>query len=299
MLALDDLHAADAPSLLLLRFIARELGSMRVLVLGACRDVDPLPVPALADMLADVGRDPVTRRLELSGLSATEVADYVARVAGEIASPELAAELHEQTEGNPLFVGEIVRLLSVEGRRAIPESVREVIARRLTHLSEACYGVLLWASVIGREFALDALERVSGVAEDDLIDLLDEAIAARVVSDVPGAPGHARFAQVQIRDRLYDGLGGARHAAAVEPAGLVEALEPVLWEGLLAPPAAGGYRFAHAVMRQVLYDDQPAALARAAPCALRGRPCRAARARARPARGRGRPPRGDGRPRRA
>ena len=69
VLVLDDLHAADTPSLLLLRFVARELGAMRVLVLGACRNVDPLPGRPLAEMLADVGREPVTRRLELGGLS--------------------------------------------------------------------------------------------------------------------------------------------------------------------------------------------------------------------------------------
>jgi DNA-binding SARP family transcriptional activator len=210
VLALDDLHAADAPSLLLLRFVARELGSTRMLVLGACRNVDPLPGRPLADMLAEIGREPVTRRLELGGLSEPELAEFVASTASEVDAPGLAAELHEQTEGNPLFAGEIVRLLSVEGRRAIPDSVRDVIARRLTHLSEPCREVLVLASVIGREFALDALARVSGVADEALLELLDEAIAARVVTDVPEAYGRARFAHVLIRDTLYDGLGGAR-----------------------------------------------------------------------------------------
>jgi DNA-binding SARP family transcriptional activator len=210
VLALDDLHAADEPSLLLLRFVARELSSTRVLVLGACRNVDPLPGRALAEMLAGVGREPVTRRLELSGLSEPELAELIAATASEVDAPGLAAELHEQTEGNPLFAGEIVRLLSVEGRRVIPDSVRDVIARRLTHLSEPCRSVLVLASVLGREFAIDALARISDVAEGDLLDLLDEAIAARVVSDVPGTSDHARFAHVLIRDTLYDGLGGAR-----------------------------------------------------------------------------------------
>ena len=220
VLALDDLHAADASSLLLLRFVARELGSMRVLVLGACRNVDPLPGRPLAETLAEVGREPLTRRFELGGLSAGELAEYVEETAGEIASPRLVARLHEQTEGNPLFAGEIVRLLEVEGRHSIPDSVREVIARRVTYLTEACRALLARAAVIGREFTLDALERVSGVGEDAVLDLLDEAIAARVVSDVPGSPGHARFAHVLIRDTLYDGLGAARrvrlHRHAVE-----------------------------------------------------------------------------------
>jgi len=217
MLVLDDLHAADAPSLLLLRFVARELGSTRILILVACRDVDPVPAPALADMLAQVVREPVTRRLELSGLSEPELADYVALETG---AAVVAPALHEQTGGNPLFAGEIARLLAIEGRHAIPQSVRDVIARRLTHLSRQCSETLVLASVLGREFALDVLGGLSGVSEDQLLDLLDEAIAARVVSDVPAAPGRARFAHVLIRDTLYEGLGAARrvrlHRRAVD-----------------------------------------------------------------------------------
>ena len=139
-LVLDDLHAADMPSLLLLQFLARELGSMRILVLGAYRDVDPIPGEPLTEMLANVVSEPVTRRLRLRGLSERAVAEYIERTASDIASPSLVGALHEETEGNPLFVGEIVRLLAVEGGRsesaaefrvAIPESIREVIGRRL------------------------------------------------------------------------------------------------------------------------------------------------------------------------
>ena len=215
VLVLDDLHAADPPSLVLLRFLARELGSTHLLVLGALRDVDPVPGQPLAEMLVEVAREPGSRRLSLGGLSEREVMEYVERTAPTIASPELAAALHEETEGNPLFVGETVRLLSLEGirpdsagdlRLAIPQNVRDVIARRLTHLSEECNRVLLLASVLGREFALDALARMGGLSVDELLDQLDEAIAARVVSDVPGGPGRLRFSHVLIRDTLYDGL---------------------------------------------------------------------------------------------
>jgi tetratricopeptide (TPR) repeat protein len=218
VLFLDDLHAADAPSLLLLQFLARELGSMRMLLLAAFRDVDPIPGKPLNTMLAEVAREPVTRRLSLEGLSEQDVGQYVELTASEIASAELIAALHEETEGNPLFVGETVRLLALEGladrstgaRIAIPQSVRDVIARRLTHLSEECNRVLVLASVLGREFALAALAGVSEVSGDELLELLDEAMSARLVSDVPGGPGRLRFAHVLIRDTLYEGLTTAR-----------------------------------------------------------------------------------------
>src|SRR5919201_617242 len=178
VLVLDDFHAADAPSLLLLRFLARELGSARILLLAAYRDVDPIPGRPLTETLAEVAREPVTRRLSLAGLSEREVAQYVELTASQLASTPLVAAVHQETEGNPLFVGEIVRLLAVEGvgsestaeaHLAIPQSVRDVIARRLTHLPDECNRLLVLAAVIGREFALDALARLGGVSEDGLL----------------------------------------------------------------------------------------------------------------------------------
>jgi DNA-binding SARP family transcriptional activator len=225
LLFLDDLHAADAPSLLLLQFLAREIGSNRMLVLGAFRDVDPTPTQALASMLVEVARESSTTRLSMSGLSQADIAEYLKQTASELASTELTAALHSETEGNPLFVGETVRLLALEGiaiddRIAIPQSIRDVISRRLAHLTEECNRVLVLAAVLGREFALAGLARLSGVPENQLLETLDEAMAARVVSDVPGAPGRLRFAHVLIRDTLYEGLTTARrvrmHRLAVE-----------------------------------------------------------------------------------
>ena len=238
VLVLDDLHAADAPSLLLLQFLARELGSTRVLLLGAYRDVDPIPGQPLTGMLGEVAREPITRRIVLGGLAAREVAEYVELAASEIASRELVATVHEETEGNPLFVGEIVRLLSAEGvrsgvggegRLAVPRSVRDVIARRLTHLSEECNRVLLLASVMGREFALDTLAHLANVSVDGLLETLDEAMVARVLSEDPGGPGRIRFAHVLIRDTLYDGLTTARRVVLHRRAGT--ALEALYGDG--------------------------------------------------------------------
>jgi tetratricopeptide (TPR) repeat protein len=236
VLVLDDLHAADAPSLLLLRFLARELASARMLVLGAYRDVDPRPSEQLTELLAEVAREPITRRLPVAGLSEREVAEYVERTAPDSAPPGLAETLYEETEGNPLFVGEIVRLSSAEGAHsgdlAIPQSIRDVIARRLTYLPEACNRVLVLASVLGREFTIDALARLAGVADDQLLDTLDEPMAARVVSDIPGESGRLGFEHALIRETLYDELTGARRVQLHR--GALEALEALY--GAEAPP---------------------------------------------------------------
>jgi hypothetical protein len=127
--------------------------------------------------------------------------------------------VYARTEGNPLFVTETTRLLVVEGLSgdahsprefAIPRTVQDVIARRLAHLSQECNRLLVLASVLGREFAIDMLARLAGVSQDQLLEVLDEALVARVLVGVPGLSGRIRFAHVLIRDAVYEGLTATR-----------------------------------------------------------------------------------------
>jgi predicted ATPase len=272
VLVLDDLHAADEPSLLLLQFLARELGESRLLVVGAYRNVDPNPADPLTTALTELARDPVTRSLALAGLGEHDVRRFIEVTSGQSPTDQLVAAIHEETEGNQLFVGEIVRLLATKGsltdakvpRLAIPQSVRDVIARRLRHLSEQCNRVLVLASVLGREFALEALARVAGLSDDELLDTLDEAMAAGVVSDVPGSPGHLRFAHVLIRDTLYEGLTTARRVRLHRLA--IAALEPLYGEepgphlAELAYHCTAGSDFAKSLRYARLAGDRALAL---------------------------------------
>jgi tetratricopeptide (TPR) repeat protein len=234
VLVLDDLHAADEPSLLMLRFVAGELGDSRILLVGTYRDVDPTVRDPLAATLAELAREPVTRRIDLHGLAPPDVARYIELNAGTSPSDELVAAIHSETEGNPLFVGEVVRLLASEGRLTnvdagalwafgIPQGVREVIGRRIGRLSPESTRVLTLAAVLGREFGLDGLERLSEVSSDELLDILDEAVAARLLTSVPGAPARLRFAHALIRETLYDQLTTVRRGQLHRRAG--EALE--------------------------------------------------------------------------
>jgi DNA-binding CsgD family transcriptional regulator len=222
LLVLDDLHWADAPSLALLRFVGRELEDASLLVVGVYRHTEVDRGHPLLGTLADLTRGQRRRRLLLGGLDQREVASFVALVAGVAPSSALATAVHWRTDGNPFFVSEVVRLLASEGRldhtetdrtvltARLPEGVEVVVAERLGRLSDDCRRVLEVAAVLGRDFELRALHPVSGLASDRLLELLEEAEAARVVAAGPGGLGRWRFAHALVREVLYASLPAAR-----------------------------------------------------------------------------------------
>jgi DNA-binding CsgD family transcriptional regulator len=222
LLVLDDLHWADAPSLALLRFVARELEHSGPLVLGVYRHTEADQGHPLLATLADLTRGRHHRRLLLGGLDQREVASFVAAVAGVAPSAELAAALHRETDGNPFFVTEVVRLLASQGRLhhivagrsvpavGLPEGVKAVVAQRLGRLSDDCRRVLEVAAVLGRDFGLRVLQPASGLDPGRLLELLEEAETARIVGAVPGRLGRWRFAHALVREVLYEGLPAAR-----------------------------------------------------------------------------------------
>jgi DNA-binding CsgD family transcriptional regulator len=118
-----------------------------------------------------------------------EVASFVAAVAGVEPSAELAAALHRETDGNPFFVTEVVRLLASQGRLdhpetgspvladGLPEGVRAVVAQRLGRLSDDCRRLLEVAAVLGRDFGLRVLQPASGLDPGRLLQVLEEAAA--------------------------------------------------------------------------------------------------------------------------
>jgi DNA-binding SARP family transcriptional activator len=232
VLVLDDLHVADAPSLLMLQFVAGEIADARVTLLAIYRDPDPDRGEHEDARLPELARA-ASLRIALGGLAEMDVASYVRSTSAVEPPTSVVEAIFRETEGNPLFVGEVVRLLAAEGlldrprhpswHLNVPRGVRDVIGRRLRHVSPECIDVLTLASVLGREFGLDALERLSGRPAQELLDVLDQAVAARVVTDVPGTTGRLRFAHALIRDTLYDSLTRARRVALHRRAG--EALE--------------------------------------------------------------------------
>ncbi|MGH2784633.1 MAG: protein kinase domain-containing protein [Actinomycetota bacterium] len=220
VVVLDDLHWADKPTLLLLQFLAREVRSSRLLVLGTYRDVELRRQHPLAQTLAELAREQISTRIVLRGLTVHDVWRFIEMTCGVEPPGNLVRAVYRETEGNPFFVAEIVRLLAAEGKFAadgesswsisIPQSVREVIGRRLDQLSENANALLSIAAVAGREFTLGVVQSVSELDLDAASDAIDEARAARVIGEASRAVDRFIFSHALIRETLYEEIPTAR-----------------------------------------------------------------------------------------
>src|SRR5918992_12783 len=115
VLVLDNLHWADRTSLLLLEFLAQELTETHLLVVGTYRDTELTPQHPLGHALGELAREPLFRRVLLRGLSEEDVAQFIDVTAGFSPHQELIRAVHARTEGNPLFMTQVMQLLVQEG----------------------------------------------------------------------------------------------------------------------------------------------------------------------------------------
>jgi DNA-binding CsgD family transcriptional regulator len=221
VIVLDNLHWADNASLLLLEFLSQELIGSRMLLVGTYRDADLSRRHPLSQIMGELTKDRLFQRVLLRGLAQEDVGRFIELASGITPPDRLVEAVHRQTEGNPLFVTEVVRLLVQERGLAvgeqsswsirIPEGVREVIGRRLDRLSERCNQTLTIASVIGREFALAHLKYlIEDMSEDQLLEVLEEALAARVLEELPQTAGHYQFCHTMIQQTLLKELSTTR-----------------------------------------------------------------------------------------
>jgi tetratricopeptide (TPR) repeat protein len=194
------------------------------MLVGLYRDDDLRENGALSACLASLAREQATQRLRLTGLAEIDTAAMIDAISGRHVAKSVARAIHDETEGNPLFVCEIVRLLEAEDAlersadehrrgRHLPSTVREVIDQRLRRLTAGCRSLLEVASTLGREFSLRELAAVLELDEPAVLEPFDEAITAGVLTEAPTV-GRLRFSHALVRDTLYEKLSAGRRRAA-------------------------------------------------------------------------------------
>ncbi|MFL5861853.1 MAG: ATP-binding protein [Solirubrobacteraceae bacterium] len=215
LIVLDDLQWADRPTLLLLRHLARSPHSARVSIMGAYRDVDRWS-DGFDAALAGLRRERLMLQLDIGGLGEADAMELVRRRVGGTPSLQLMQALYRETEGNPFFIEEIVRHLSEVGVRSQDAGPRD-------------------------------LERVG--LPDDIRDV----ITRRLERLAPGSIEWLRVAAVIGRD--FD-AGLLESVLGFDEDRFLTALEDALDAGLVAeaPGDPGRYSFAHALIRETLYE---------------------------------------------
>jgi len=220
LLILDDLHWATKPTLLMLRHVVRHTSTLPLLIIVTYRDTEAAETPDLAAALADLWRNQGVSRVRLSGLSEDDVVALVtaSTPTGTSGADALGTVLWTQTSGNPFFVTEMVRQLANDddavagGPAEVPDSVRDVIAHRVSRLPDDARAALDVASVIGLHFRLDVLARAGDLLDVVAVDAVESAMAAGLVEEVPDAIDRYRFAHALVRQTLLRRLGASRRA---------------------------------------------------------------------------------------
>jgi predicted ATPase/predicted Ser/Thr protein kinase len=220
---LDDLHWADDPSLQLMSHLAPQLSSMRLLVVGTYRDVELDVNRPFAKTLETLLRQRLASRISLRRLNESGVEQMLSAMSGSTPPSGLAKIVFRETEGNPFFVEEVYQHLAEEGKlfdeagrwkqnlrvdaMDVPEGVRLVIGRRLDRLGEQARKALTAAAVIGRSFSLDLLEAVVDAPGDEVLEAVEEADRAQLVTAQTGLrEARYEFVHELIRTTLLNSL---------------------------------------------------------------------------------------------
>ena len=220
LIILDDLHAADPTSLMMLVAVSRQIRTMRATIVGTYREVEVKHLPELAAFITEAEREGLV--LPLRGLGETDIREFVERTWGVRAPGALVHRLRDMTEGNPFFLHEVLRQMAADGQlsagepggptlRNIPRGVSEFIKRLTQPLSDDVRQTLDVASVLGREFPINALAAATGKPPDVLIEGLDRAVALELISETRA--GRYSFGHALIREALYDALPAGRRRA--------------------------------------------------------------------------------------
>ena len=217
---IDDLHAADHASLLLLTFLASRSEDVPFLIIATLRDREADVAADLARPLSDFARR--ATRVELDGLTKSDISSLLEAASGSDVSDDLVSRIHDATAGNAFFVDEVLRSLAGDGLppapRAphdlgIPSGVRDAVRQRLTTLPSDTTDALELGAVIGREFDAPIVARALGRTGPDVLATLQPPLELGIIAPVGAQHGRFQFRHALIRDAIYESLPPARRVA--------------------------------------------------------------------------------------
>lgn len=210
LMVLDDLHAADPASLLLLRFVAGDLRGEHLLVVVTYRDIEAHRRGDVTEALGQLVREGPSIRLQ--GFDHAEVRQFIESLTETTASEDDLSRIYDATGGNPLFIREMMRLVGSgaasgwRGHPRIPEGVRAAIHQRLGSSDADAIQVLSVAAVVGRDFEVPLVAQVSGLDPTHVLQSLGHAERFDLVIRAPGSSTTFRFSHGLVREVLYGDL---------------------------------------------------------------------------------------------
>lgn len=268
VLAIDDAHWADGPSLRFVGFLSRRLEGMGVLVVLASRRDEP---GAQAALLRGVCQEADVRPIQPRLLSHEAVERIVRMRLGETSSEDLCAACHDATGGNPFLLGELLLELHEEKlargfvapaavTRVGPQSVASTVLGRLGRLAEAATSLAQAVAILGERVDLGHAGALAGLEREVASSAADLLVSASILER--GRP--LAFVHPIVRTAIYEDISPAeRSRAHARAARLLSddgaALEAVALQLLATEPAQDRW------VLQTLRQAACAALERGAP----------------------------------
>ncbi|MFI7016315.1 AAA family ATPase [Streptomyces sp. NPDC050164] len=205
VLALEDLHWADASTRHLLSYLFRTLRTGRLVVLATYRADDIHRRHPLRPLLAELDRLRTIRRLELARFNRDEVCRQVAGILAQDPDPDQVDAIFERSDGNAFFVEELAVAAHEGCRTGLTDSLRDLLLVRVEGLPETAQQVVRIVAEGGSTVEYRLLAAVARLAEDDLIEALRAAVNASILTPAPGGDGY-RFRHSLVREAVSDDL---------------------------------------------------------------------------------------------
>ncbi len=214
LLVVDDLHWADQPTLLLLRHILRNADALNLGIIAMYIDSEVPSRHRLRPVLTDLRSDRSAAIVHLEGLNEAAVKELAESAAAPELAPQLVPQLFKLTDGNPMFLEEMLRQLAEgdDGGATMPpnlnppEAIRELVARRVSRLPEDVIYLLQAASVAGTECEAAIVAEAAELTAEQRLDALDRAEESKLLRHLGGRRDLYAFSHSLVRDAIYNEL---------------------------------------------------------------------------------------------